>query len=162
MKKLLLMMGILLVFLVGCNRRISESEVTTKDSVTVVQHQDNHVYIEKIRQQVIDSMQKIKLPVEHSILIIPIKKQRSHLYTSLSVSDAYVDSLGMLHHSLYNKDTASLPVKQMINNTAIAKQDSTNHQSSINNHQKTIYKTVIVKQKWLENFFIIRAWYYTF
>ena len=141
------------MILVGCSRHVSESVVSTKDSVAVIQHQDNHVYIEKIRQHVIDSLQKIKLPVEHSTSISPIKVQRSHLYTSLSISDAYVDSLGMLHHSLYNKDAALLPVKQMINNTTIAKMDSTSHQSSVNNQQKTIDKTVIVKQKWLENFF---------
>lgn len=152
MKKLLLLIGILLV-LIGCGRRISESVVSTKDSVAVIQHQDNHVYVEKIKQQVIDSMQKIKLPVEHSTSVAPVKTQRSHLYTSLAISDAYVDSVGMLHHSLYNKDTALLPVKQMINNTTIAKRDSTSHQSSVDNHQKTVDKTVIVKQKWMENFF---------
>lgn len=42
----------------------------------------------------------IALPLEsHSI----ITKKKSHLETSLSVSDAEIDSLGMLHHTLVNK-----------------------------------------------------------
>lgn len=42
----------------------------------------------------------VALPLEsHSI----ITKKKSHLETSLSVSDAEIDSLGMLHHTLVNK-----------------------------------------------------------
>ncbi len=35
-----------------------------------------------------------------------IGEQNSHLETSVATSDAFVDSLGRLHHSLENKDTA--------------------------------------------------------
>ena len=42
----------------------------------------------------------IALPLEsHSI----IAKKKSHLETSVAVSDAEIDSLGMLHHTLVNK-----------------------------------------------------------
>ena len=42
----------------------------------------------------------IALPLEsHSI----ITKSKSHLETSLAESDAEIDSLGMLHHTLTNK-----------------------------------------------------------
>lgn len=42
----------------------------------------------------------IALPLEsHSI----ITKSKSHLETSVAVSDAEIDSLGMLHHTLTNK-----------------------------------------------------------
>lgn len=42
----------------------------------------------------------IALPLEsHSI----IAKSKSHLETSLATSDASIDSLGMLHHTLVNK-----------------------------------------------------------
>lgn len=35
-----------------------------------------------------------------------IGEQNSHLETSVATSDAFVDSLGRLHHSIENKDTA--------------------------------------------------------
>ena len=42
----------------------------------------------------------VALPLEsHSI----ITKSKSHLETSLAESDAEIDSLGMLHHTLTNK-----------------------------------------------------------
>lgn len=42
----------------------------------------------------------VALPLEsHSI----ITKKKSHLETSVAVSDAEIDSLGMLHHTLNNK-----------------------------------------------------------
>lgn len=43
----------------------------------------------------------IALPLENHSIVTPTKK--SHLETSLSVSDAEIDSLGMLHHTLSNK-----------------------------------------------------------
>ena len=43
----------------------------------------------------------VPLPVESHTVVSPEKK--SHLETSLAKSDASIDSLGMLHHSLENK-----------------------------------------------------------
>lgn len=43
----------------------------------------------------------VALPLEsHSIIT---KSEKSHLETSVAVSDAEIDSLGMLHHTLTNK-----------------------------------------------------------
>ena len=41
------------------------------------------------------------LPLESHTIVTPTKK--SHLETSLATSDASIDSLGMLHHTLTNK-----------------------------------------------------------
>ena len=41
------------------------------------------------------------LPLESHTIVTPTKK--SHLETSVAVSDAEIDSLGMLHHTLVNK-----------------------------------------------------------
>ena len=43
----------------------------------------------------------IALPLESHTIVTPTKK--SHLETSLAESDAEIDSLGMLHHTLVNK-----------------------------------------------------------
>ena len=41
------------------------------------------------------------IPIENHSIVAPIKK--SHLETSVAESDAEIDSLGMLHHTLNNK-----------------------------------------------------------
>lgn len=43
----------------------------------------------------------VAVPVESHNIITPSKK--SHLETSVAESDAEIDSLGMLHHTLFNK-----------------------------------------------------------
>lgn len=46
-------------------------------------------------------MVSIAIPIENHSIVTPTKK--SHLETSVAVSDAEIDSLGMLHHTLNNK-----------------------------------------------------------
>lgn len=41
------------------------------------------------------------IPIENHSIVTPIKK--SHLETSVATSDASIDTLGMLHHTLTNK-----------------------------------------------------------
>lgn len=43
----------------------------------------------------------IALPLENHSIVTPTKK--SHLETSVATSDAEIDSLGLLHHTLVNK-----------------------------------------------------------
>ena len=43
----------------------------------------------------------VALPLENHSIVTPTKK--SHLETSLAESDAEIDSLGLLHHTLVNK-----------------------------------------------------------
>lgn len=43
----------------------------------------------------------VALPLENHSIVTPTKK--SHLETSVAESDAEIDSLGMLHHTLVNK-----------------------------------------------------------
>ena len=62
------------------------------------------------------------IAIHESILQIPLEKstnialprQRSHLETSLAISDAYTDSLGMIHHSIENKKGAQFIYKEKI------------------------------------------------
>ena len=43
----------------------------------------------------------VPIPIENHSIVTPIKK--SHLETSVAESDAEIDSMGMLHHTLNNK-----------------------------------------------------------
>lgn len=43
----------------------------------------------------------VAIPLENHSIVTPTKK--SHLETSVATSDAEIDSLGMLHHTLVNK-----------------------------------------------------------
>ena len=43
----------------------------------------------------------VALPLESHTIVTPTKK--SHLETSVAESDAEIDSMGMLHHTLFNK-----------------------------------------------------------
>ena len=90
MKRLLLFL--LMVFMVSCGtfRKVQYVPVkTSKDSVI----------IEKIVER-IDTVE-IEIPGE-KVYIVAVDS--SHLETAVAVSDAKIDSTGMLHHSLTNKD----------------------------------------------------------
>ena len=83
----------LVMFLVmGCGicKRVQYVPVeTSKDSVV----------IEKVVER-IDTV-NIEVPGER---VYVIKQDSSHLETAVATSDAKIDSTGMLHHSLVNKD----------------------------------------------------------
>ena len=53
------------------------------------------------------------LPLESHTIITPTKK--SHLETSVAESDAEIDSLGLLHHTLVNKKDSIKTKIQYIN-----------------------------------------------
>ena len=71
-----------------------------RDSVAV-HYKDSTIFKDSLRIR--DSLMLVPIPVEGSQNIFPTFIP-SHLETSLAVSDAFVDSLG-LHHSLKNKET---------------------------------------------------------
>lgn len=89
------------VLFIGCSPKIiylpGKTEYIVKDSL-----------ITKI-----DTL-KVPVPVEsHSNVAV----DSSHLETSLAISDASVDTLGFLHHSLINKQTsipAAVPVTEHV------------------------------------------------
>jgi len=51
-----------------------------------------------------------QLPTEQSTAVLPATPHPSHLETAVAKSDAWIDSLGMLHHTLYNNIERPLPV----------------------------------------------------
>ena len=64
-----------------------------------VESKVDSIYIEKIVER-IDTVE-IEIPGEK---VYVIKQDSSHLETAVATSDAKIDSTGMLHHSLKNKD----------------------------------------------------------
>ena len=89
MRKILLFL--LMVIMVSCG-------VCRRQYVEVPVKIDS-VYIERVVER-IDTV-RIKIPGEK---IYVIKQDSSHLETAVAISDAKIDSTGILHHSLENKD----------------------------------------------------------
>ena len=89
MRKILLFL--LMVIMVSCG-------VCRRQYVDVPVKIDS-VYIERIVER-IDTV-RIKIPGEK---VYVIRQDSSHLETAVAISDAKIDSTGMLHHTLTNKD----------------------------------------------------------
>jgi hypothetical protein len=83
-------MTILTVFFVGCRVQYIPVPVQTQIDSSYVEH------IEERKDTV-----GFELPSEK---IYVVRQDSSHLETAVAISDAVVDSLGFLHHSLVNKD----------------------------------------------------------
>lgn len=89
MRKILLFL--LMVIMVSCG-------VCRRQYVDVPVNVDS-VYIERVVER-IDTV-CIKIPGER---VYVVRQDSSHLETAVAISDAKIDSTGMLHHSLTNKD----------------------------------------------------------
>ena len=90
MKRFILFLVMFLVMGCGICQRVQYVPVETKiDSIVV----------EKIVERT-DTVE-IEVPGER---VYVIKQDSSHLETAVATSDAKIDSTGMLHHSLENKD----------------------------------------------------------
>ena len=90
MKRFILFLVMFLVMGCGICKRVQYVPVeTSKDSIV----------IEKVVER-IDTVE-VEVPGER---VYVIKQDSSHLETAVATSDAKIDSTGMLHHSLKNKD----------------------------------------------------------
>ena len=89
MKRLVLFL--LMFFMVSCG--------ICKRQYIPVESKVDSIYIEKVVER-IDTVE-IEVPGE-KIYVIAVDS--SHLETTVAISDAKIDSTGMLHHSLENKD----------------------------------------------------------
>ena len=88
MRKILLFLLMVIMVSCGVGRRYTQVPVKV-----------DSVYIERIVER-IDTV-CIKIPGEK---IYVVRQDSSHLETAVAISDAKIDSTGMLHHSLTNKD----------------------------------------------------------
>lgn len=153
MKKLLLFLCAVILLCVGCSKKLlTESEKVT-DKVTISDNYVSRDYVEKVKQQTIDSMLKVQLPIEQSTVISAKPRQISHLRTSLAISEAYIDTAGYLNHTLFNKDSAKLPIKYIISNIQITKHDTVIQRDTVRIKDTNKVKATIKKQRIFENFF---------
>ena len=88
MRKILLFLLMVIMVSCGVGRRYTQVPVKI-----------DSVYIERVVER-IDTV-RIKIPGER---VYVVRQDSSHLETAVAVSDAMIDSVGMLHHSLTNKD----------------------------------------------------------
>jgi len=110
---------------------------------------NSHQRTIKEKTFIIDSMSRVSLPQEASANVLPAEQQ-SHLYTSLAVSDAWIDSIGNLRHTLSNKDSAILPVRKEITERA---EESKEVNDTVINDQTKVNRakdTTEVKEKIVE------------
>ena len=75
-------------FLTGC----SSQKYLAKPSIRIIAKDSLVVHTELV---------SVAIPLESHTIVTPTKK--SHLETSVATSDAEIDSLGLLHHTLVNK-----------------------------------------------------------
>lgn len=96
---------ILLLALTGCSRK-----TVAPPSVSHHDQQDSIRETVVVRIDTIKVMVPVEIPVERIVNVLP-DTDTSTLETSVAVSTAFIDSLGLLHHTLDNKaQTIEKPV----------------------------------------------------
>lgn len=90
MKKVLLVL--LMFFMVSCG-------ICNRVQYVPVESKIDSVVIEKV----VERLDTVKIPIPgERVYVVAIDS--SHLETAVAISDAKIDSTGILHHSLVNKD----------------------------------------------------------
>ena len=90
MKRFILFLVMFLVMGCGICKRVQYVPVETKKDSVVI-------------EKVVESIDTVSIEVPGEKVYV-IKQDSSHLETAVATSDAKIDSTGMLHHSLTNKD----------------------------------------------------------
>ena len=132
---LVLFLGVLLLLmLTGCSRFTAAPQ-----SVSVHEKNDSIREVDKERVVHIHDSIPFVVPVEKSVYIYPLPPEdTSTVETSLSVSTAYIDSNGLFHHSIWNKQqTIYKPVDLDIPVT-----DTTREEYHEKNDSETVYVSV--------------------
>lgn len=122
MKNLVILFYLSLMLMVatgcGCYKHIPVVETVIRDSVAVHVKDSTIFHIDTI---------KVAIPDESRAAIIA-SSDSSHLETSVATSDAYIDSLGRLHHSLNNKAGATLEKEIQVPETFHTQDTETFHE----------------------------------
>jgi len=121
--------------------------------------------IESEKTAIIDTLRNMALPVEASANVLPAA-QRSELATSLAFSTAWVDSTGLLHHTLANKEKANLPVrkettertKEMDKTTSSTATNTTKVTDRKKTAEKTEVPVYVPVERFGGKFFYISGW----
>ena len=100
MKKQLVALALLVVLLTSCgSSRHAATSIETHDSTKV-----------EVRTELIETIDTVYVELPKQSEMVAVKDTSSHLENDLAVSDASIDALGFLHHSLTTKPRGRLPV----------------------------------------------------
>lgn len=97
MRRVLIWAAAFLAVSCGAQRKAIDTE--TRDSTRVV-----------VRTERIESIDTVYVELPRQSETVAVKDSSSHLENDVAVSDASVDALGFLHHSLKTKPRGRLPV----------------------------------------------------
>ena len=97
MRRALILAAAYLAVSCGAQRKALDTE--TRDSTRVV-----------VRTELIESIDTVYVEFPKQSETVAVKDTSSHLENDVAVSDASVDALGFLHHSLKTKPRGRLPV----------------------------------------------------
>lgn len=134
-----------LFILTGCGVfRCHPEQVIVRDS-TIIAYKDSTI----IR----DSLVYVTIPQENSSNTLP-STQKSYLSTSLAESTAWIDSIGLLNHTLNNKQNKKLEILIPVKERFVAQAVSTRKEEL----QK---QTVFVEKKlnWWQKFRLKSFWW---
>lgn len=147
--------------MVGCRSSIDTIDRYRYDSLAqiVTSIQKEHYESMQEKQVIIDSLRMAKLPVERSISKMP-SAQRSSLETSLARSEAWVDTAGILNHSIENKDSAKLPIRKEVNSTQSKSESFSNKETSTDSSVSKIHSS-LKKEFIKDKRFMIDFFYYS-
>ena len=102
----------------GCYKHVPVVQTIIRDSVAVHVKDTTIFHIDTV---------KVQIPDERRSAIIA-SSDSSHLETSVATSDAYIDSLGRLHHSLDNKAGSALEKEIQVPETFHSQETETIHE----------------------------------
>ena len=126
----------------------------------------NYSRMESEKTAIIDTLRNMALPVESSANVLPVSVQRSELETSLAKSAAWMDSLGLLHHTLKNKANAKLPsrtettdrTKETDKATSSTATSTTKVTEGKNSTEKTEVPVYVPVERFGGKFFYLSGW----
>ena len=98
MRRVLICAAAFLIVSCGAQRKAIDTE-ETRDSTRVV-----------VRTERFESIDTVYVELPRQSETVAVKDSSSHLENDVAVSDASVDALGFLHHSLKTKQCGRLPV----------------------------------------------------
>ena len=100
MKIRLMALAIFAVLVASCgSSRHAATSIETHDSTKV-----------EVRTELIETIDTVYVELPKQSEMVAVKDTSSHLENDLAVSDASIDELGFLHHSLKTKPRGRLPV----------------------------------------------------
>ena len=112
-----------------------------------VEVQTDSVYVEKI----VERLDTVRIEIPGEVQYVAIPADSSHIETSVAISDAWVDSLSILHHRLRNRAGFELQ-KEVVYQDRIIEKSVDREVPVIKEVEKTV-EVVPAYYKWVNGLF---------